>query len=471
MKKILNLIVIMIALFCFISVKAEENPTLTINNALCRENATYNVYSMFYINSQGRYIADYDWLDFFKTGAGKDYITIDDNGYISSINQNADLESISLLALEYIKDKGAKTTYNSTEDGSCSGGKYELETVPGYYLVESPKGKISAIVDVNPTAEINEKNIYPDVKSLFETSKGLNKNISVELGQEVNFVIEATLSKGINDRLYIEDIPDRGVYIDLDTISVTGCEAGDYEIKTENLLNNKAVFGIDFNSDFLQSVDNDTTKVLIKFKGKVTKDADLNPGSFGNPNFIEYYYKSDNEVPDSSTGRIYTWHFTIQTVTGEKGNTRGVSNVHYTISKNFDGSNPMKFVKLSEGEYRIATIEDTETTTDLVNTSNDGDQIMILGLGEQSYFISQTEVPYGFLRITPITAINLFAEEDPWDGTLKINIKSKVFNIQYEQFTLPSTGSIGRLIMVTLGVLLLVLSLCRIIYKSYFKKC
>lgn len=469
MKKVLKVLFAILAIFGFTQAFAEENPTLTINDALCREDVSYKIYRMFLINTQDRYIADYDWLDFFRTGAGKDYITIDELGYIESINETADLESIAAAALEYIKDKGKTPTYSSVEAGDCYGRTYELHAEPGYYLIESPKGKMSIIADVNPTIEINEKNIYPDVKSLFETSNGLNKNISVELGKEVNFVIEATLSKGINDRLYIEDIPDTGIYIDLDTITVTGCESTDYEIKTEDLLDDKALFGIDFKSDFLKSIDDDTTKVLIKFKGKLTKTADLNQGSFGNPNFVEYYYTSNNEVPAGSIGRIYTWHFTIQTLTGEKGNTKGVPNVHYTISKNFDGSNPMKLVKLSEGQYRIATTEDTETTTDIVNTTYDGDQVIIYGLGEESYFISQTEVPLGFVRYTPITTINIYAEEDSWDGTLRVNVKSKEFYIQYEKFTLPSTGSRSQLIMITFGCLLLTLSLCSIIYKLRIK--
>lgn len=474
MKKISKILLTIMLLFGMCSLFAEElTPTITINNALCYDDP-YNLYTVFNIDMYERYKINYKWVDFFETGAGKDFVTLDENGFITSKNDEVDLEHIAQEALEYVKTNSidAYIDTNESDSANCLGETAKFEVPSGYYLLESPKGKLATFVDVNPEVTINEKNIYPVVDLLVNDGKKLSNNMDITLGDRINYVINVELSKGINDYLYIEDVPDTGIRVDTSSIEVEGCDEEDYQILLDNFQNSKAAFAIKFNKDFLNSVDDDDTKVQILFSADSTNLMEVKAIGIPVRNHVEYvFYESGSKNFDSAN--VYIWRFNIYSrFYTEDEKRQDLPNVHYHVSKSNDGSNPISFVDTGDKYYRVATSDDSveDKTTDLFNPSDDNPVIQLSGLDSGKYYVFIDEIPYGYSKITnPPVEVEVKYTYDESDDSFVFSTPKVYVDYLLSAFNLPSTGGSGTTILITIGLVTFILSLSIIITKLRIK--
>ena len=104
-------------------------------------------------------------MPFFTTGAGADYITVNDKGLIewTGSSDAARVAAFAKLALAYAQEKNIDATKDTDADpaeytvsGTNSIVFSDLQL--GYYLVDSSVGALCGLSTTNPDGIINSKN-------------------------------------------------------------------------------------------------------------------------------------------------------------------------------------------------------------------------------------------------------------------------------------------------------------------------
>lgn len=144
--------------------------TITITNAI--KDHEYKVYKIFdlesYSGTNYSYKAVSEWEDFFATGAGSSYVTLDSDGYIKSLTlTETDAPEFAKKALAYATTKSVSVisvtpTKTDNADGTQTITYNDVDM--GYYLVDSSVGALCSLNTTNLTATITEKNSVPTVQ-------------------------------------------------------------------------------------------------------------------------------------------------------------------------------------------------------------------------------------------------------------------------------------------------------------------
>ena len=207
-----------VALLCAMAVPAfaaedasgtsSSNGSITINNA--RANAVYKAYKMFDVisskteNGETTYVYKVDsaWETFFKTGAGKDYITVDAHGQPNwntnknSTNKSDDLESFAEAALSYASTSNISVTGTGRTSGTDgSEVVVTINNLPlGYYVIDTSVGALCSLGTVGDNnATIEEKNAIPTINKTIDTDKTTN---DAAIGDTVNYTVTIHAKKG-----------------------------------------------------------------------------------------------------------------------------------------------------------------------------------------------------------------------------------------------------------------------------------
>ena len=165
MKKFVS-VLLALAMTLALSVSALAAGTNTITVTGAQKDETYNIYKMLDLSvnedkTAYTYTVNTAWKVFFTTGAGKDYVDINDQGYVTwktGMDAADKMEAFGKAAAAYAVDNKLQPvgTIKAPADDSI---KFEnLES--GYYLITSTNGTL-AMVDTTPTnpdATVNEKN-------------------------------------------------------------------------------------------------------------------------------------------------------------------------------------------------------------------------------------------------------------------------------------------------------------------------
>ena len=125
--------------------------SITISNTVKDE--TYTIYRMFKLDSYDgdhySYTVENDWKDFFKTGSGKDYITLDGQGHPTwnaAKSQDSDKAEFAKLALKWAADNEISGTKETAAGGTVTFSDLGL----GYYLVDSSLGALCGLNTTTP---------------------------------------------------------------------------------------------------------------------------------------------------------------------------------------------------------------------------------------------------------------------------------------------------------------------------------
>lgn len=197
MKLIKKIAAIMFAFMMVVSmscnVKADEGTstdttgTLTINDV--KENQTYKLYKILDLESfSGKnysYKVAKGWEEFFSTGEGKNYISINENNYAewSATKDDATYRDFAQKALAYANNKKITAVETFTiVKGQTNITKDNLAL--GYYLLDSSVGTLCSLSSSQPNVTINEKNDVPSVQKSF--ADGETKN-NANIGDIITF--------------------------------------------------------------------------------------------------------------------------------------------------------------------------------------------------------------------------------------------------------------------------------------------
>lgn len=464
MKKVLKYL---FAITLFISFNVVFASTFEIMNGSCgsADNA-YKYYRMFdkigESGTQQEYKVTENWKKFFTEGAGKDLVTLDENGIALDFS---DIHTVQIAksAYKYVEDNNIEPEYNPVIECQADGNvKYDIE-VEGYYYIKSPRGRLGIFVDPETLSAIYEKNFDPFLDLSFDDGKNLKY---AAIGDEINYVAELSIVDGAIN-YYLEIIGTPGIDLsdfefdeeDLDYPILNQ----DYVLVTEDLKDENAVVGIKFNQSYLDGLESGRPLTLF-FKGKVNSDVSSSNNSQEKVNNVTVvWHYGENQVKQDSISLI-SWKYSINTYYNKNSNPIDVPNVRYVLSKTNDvnSTDLYKFVKLSDGEYRLATEDDTNTTTVLVNTS--GKNITINGLNIGTYYLIQKSVPFGYNPVTGPVTMKLEIADDESNGHHLVADSMNVV-LELKSVILPGTGGVGTTLLMSISLLMFVLTLSLIITK------
>ena len=184
------------------------------------------------------------------------------------------------------------------------------------------------------------------------------------------------------------------------------------------------------------------------------------PGdAYTNTAFLEYSnnpYEEGSYKVKEDDATVYT--FGIALTKEDEKTQAGLKDAKFSVADNQDNSDPLSFIKVTEGVYRCALPNEVSAVTELVTA--DAGKLEITGLKPGTWYLTETEAPGGYVKLsTPVTAV--LADEDR-DGKLDnsepdLNNTLSVYQVTVtnrQGFSLPKTGGIGTILFSAGGVVL-----------------
>lgn len=509
-KKLLSVLLalVMTIVLAIPAYAAQEGPTpelptgtITIQNA--HPNQTYSIYQILYLESYNAtsgaysYKANSVWKSWVEdTNGGGKYLTTDSQGYVTW-KKDASVEAFVKDALAHAQTEGS----GITNDGQMTAGEATAPATtttvmfsnvkPGYYLIDTTTGSLCSVTTTDPNATVEDKNKVPPVKKQVQedSDSSWGDSDTAQIGDTVNFQTTITAYKGAQNYVLHDQMSDgltlnateikdndSETVIGVDGIKITQSDVDpDYnalkygEDYTINLSpTDNCDFEIIFTQDYLDSI-TENTNLVVTYSATLNNKAVIfdEKNTEKNTNKTQLQYGDNNRTEWSETT---TETFKFQVVKTDDKN-KLIDGAEFQLYTQKTGGTPLVLVDNSDGTYRVATSEDTDTTTTIV--VKDG-QAVVEGLDSDSatkYYLEETKAPAGYNKLEGRTEItmnkgNLLAQishdsksgDDTWtSGGVQITNKTGA--------ELPSTGGMGTTVLYIVGGVLVVGAVILLVVK------
>lgn len=545
LKRIVGIIIaaITLAMCLSISAFAVETPkgTITIRNDKIKTNVsiaekTYTAYKVFNLvqnedHSAYAYTLNEAFEGLFESdefGEAFPDAVVDKTktstiySFVSGLTEAADIESFANVIYDFAAVNSvtsAKTAVAAaTADENIETAVFsDLEL--GYYLIygsgapidndtanvvtacaldtttwDSKEEEYAITIDVKVGVPTIEKKI---VQNKGETTENLVDADSANIGDTVDFRVTSSVPDVTGYTAYtfkMTDTMSKGltfnndIAIKVGDTPITNVAGEDPTYKVESLTDaatGVTTITVTF-TDFytLIGVNNSVyeagTPITFDYSADINKDAVISPNA--NPNTVKLTYSNDphnattNDTAED-TVNVYTFKLDIYKYTDHGTANTPLSGAKFEVK---NGEEVISFVE-ETGKYRVATAEDTTTTTEVV--SADDGYIHIEGLGAGEYTLTEKEAPEGYnllesdisVKIEPeYTAENLTKLTAPAEGASyellaeNAGIKTDVENTTGTE--LPSTGGMGTTLIYIVGCLLIAIAVISVTVKKIAKK-
>lgn len=487
MKLIKKIAAIMFAFMMVVSmscnVKADDITTTTgetgkITITGAKKGETYKLYKILSLESysytendkdNGNYaytLTSNGWDSFIK-GAGvlNEYFEFDKtNTYLTwkGDKSPARVKEFAQLALKYARNEANQLqpvqqvqTANS-ETVTYSG----LDL--GYYLVDSSMGTLCALTTTNPTVEINEKNTAPTVeKKVGSSAENVNSDKNTaSIGDTVYFKTTITAQQGAQNYV-LHDKMTEGLTFDKNSVIVSlhnkatntdktlGTDT--YNVETTNLEDTdpKCTFHINFTQPLCDSLGADDT-ITVTYSAVLNGKAEIgNVDKNTNETWLKY---GDSQSTQHKPTTTKTFEMNVFKFYIDKNNStteKGLADAKFTLSKNPNGTDPIKLIDKGSNTYRVAKKDETNTITEVITPDNG--RFTIQGLGAGTYYLTEIQQPAGYNKLSgPVTVV---IDEN---GKVRVG-ESEANPVKVENKTgtvLPSTGGAGTTMIYLVGAVL-----------------
>lgn len=454
MKKTMALLLALIMVFALaVPAMAAGEGSITINNAV--KDQTYTIYRVFDLESYNAQTKAYAykinnaWKTFAQTADAKNYIKLDDQGYVTWVGEatGARAAEFARLALAYAKvHEIAKVDSKKADANTVTFTGLAL----GYYLIDTTTGTLCALDTTNPTVNVEEKNTEPSVdKEVKENStEQFGKNNDANIGDTIEFQATITAGKGAENYV-LHDKMSEGLAFNQYSVNVTlngtAVAADKYTVVANP--SDGCTFEVQFTKAFCDSL-KAGDKVVVTYTATLTVDAVV-AGPNENETHISYGEKGDLKSQLSKT-ETYTWKVDIFKYTGE--NKTPLADAEFKLQRVSDN----KWATVVNGKITGWGDQEAEATT--LKSGANG-MITIEGLDSGDYLLHETKAPAGYNKLKAPVAFTIAAELSAGSSTLTYTGKSdSISQIEVENHTgleLPGTGGIGTTIFYVVGGLLM----------------
>lgn len=454
-------LVLAMAVPAFAVTNTGSNGSITIDNAV--EGETYTIYRMFKLDSYNgdaySYTVETAWENFFKTGAGKDYITLT-NGH-PTWTEGADAAAFAKAALDWAKTNNI----GHTDQKSAAGDVVNFSGLElGYYLVDSSLGALCSLDTTHNSVTIKEKNGQPTVdKEVVDTNGDTVADSTAKIGDLVNYKVTITVANGTQN-YKLTDTMSEGLSFNSGSLVVTanGSTARpnvDYKLTPgKDGING---FVLEFKDTYISQLAKDTV-ITVTYNATLNEKATV--ADAGNTNSATLSYGNSQSVTKNTT--THTYEFDLLKVDGrDKTLLNGAEFKLYDAEK---GGNVIKVVPVSGG-YRVAN-GDEDNATDTITVTNG--KVHIYGLNKTTYWLEETKAPDGYNMLTSRAPVNLTSGSN--NTSLTSNTWSEAdHGVAVENNAgaiLPGTGGMGTTLFYVIGGGLMIAAVVLLVTKKRMER-
>ena len=455
-------LVLAMAVPAFAVTNTGTNGSITIDNAVSGE--TYTIYRMFTLDSYDAasktysYTVESAWENFFKTGVGKDYITLT-NGH-PTWTEGADAAAFAKAALAWAKTNNiGHTDQTSATSTNVTFSNLKL----GYYLVDSSLGALCSLNTTNPNAKIEEKNGQPTIDKKVKNGDTWDTTNDAKIGDTVEFKVEVKVEAGAKNYV-VTDTMDAGLSFSSGSIQVDGVALND-TIATLTLKQKEGdpTFTLTFADSYVADKIGET--IVVTYAATLNANAVV----AGNKNSATLHYSNQHTVNKETT--TYTHEFDLVKVDGtanEDGTHTLLNGAKFKLYETKTSDTALRFVKNTDGSYRVAlNTENGENVTDTIVVNG---KVHISGLDKTTYWLEETKAPDGYNKLTERKPVNLTSGSNNTTLEAAATTWSEAdHGVAVENnagTVLPSTGGMGTTLFYVIGGGLMVAAVVLLVTKK-----
>lgn len=456
-------LVLAMAVPAFAETSANPKGSITIDGTVSGE--TYTIYRMFKLDSYNAesntysYTVESAWENFFKTGAGKDYIDLT-NGHptwtAADENDSTTVAAFAKAALDWAKVKGITGTAETATGNTVTFSNLNL----GYYLVDSSLGALCGLNTTNPNATITEKNGQPTIEKQVKNGDTWGTTNDAKIGDTVEYKVEIKVADGAQ-KYTVTDTMSKGLTFNSVSLKVaangTTAAASNYTLTpTEN------GFTLELPESYVSNLTKGTV-IIVTYNATLNKDAVIDGD--GNTNEVKLSYgNQQNTVPSKVTTKSY--QFDLVKVDGTTN--KLLDGAEFKLYETKTSDTALRFVKNADGSYRVAlNTENGENVTDTIVVNG---KVHISGLDKVNYWLDETHAPAGYNKLTERQEVKL--SEGSQNATLEtgattwaegnggVVVKNNAGTV------LPSTGGMGTTLFYVIGGGLMVAAVVLLVTKK-----
>lgn len=301
--------------------------------------------------------------------------------------------------------------------------------------------------------QFEKKNGVPSVDKKVSSKETGNYDISntASIGDTVYFKTTITVQPGAQNYV-LHDKMTEGLTLKNDSIFVKKGESivenTNYTLKTTGLTDG-CTFEIQFTPDFCDAL-NANDKITVTYSAVLNEKAEIgNVDKNTNETWLKYGDSKSTQHKPTTTKTFEMKVFKFYKDKNDSNTEKGLDGAVFTLSKNPNGTDPIKLINKGSNTYRVAKKDETNTITEVITPDNG--RFTIQGLGAGTYYLTEIQKPAGYNKLSgPVTVV---IDEN---GKVRVG-ESEANPVKVENKTgtvLPSTGGAGTTMIYLVGAVL-----------------